>query len=72
MLQLGPDALDNPGGAEWEGHVCFPMIVGDAAVGVLGVRRASDEGRDDQRRLMGAIATTLAISARNVQLLREI
>ena len=72
VLQLGPDALDNPGGAEWEGHVCFPMIVGDAAVGVLGVRRASDEGRDDQRRLMGAIATTLAISARNVQLLREI
>ena len=71
VLQLGPDAFDEPEGAEWEGHVCFPMLVGAAAVGVLGVRTAHDT-RGDQRRLMAAVTTILAISARNVQLLREI
>ena len=72
VLQLGPDAFKNPEGAEWEGHVCFPLVTGDAAVGVLGVRKTTDDGRDDQRRLMPAIATVLAISARNVQLQREL
>ena len=72
VLELGPDALNDPEGAEWEGHVCFPLVAGDAGVGVLGVRRTADEARDDQRRLMAAIAPVLAISARNVQLQREI
>ena len=37
VLELGPDALNDPEGAEWEGHVCFPLVAGDAGVGVLGV-----------------------------------
>ena len=72
VLQLGPDSIECPEGAEWEGHVCFPLVAGDTGVGVLGVRRAGDDALDDQRRLMAAIATVLAISARNVQLLQEI
>ena len=73
VLQLGPEALSDPEGAEWEGHVCFPLIVGETAVGVLGVRKSADEvGRGDWRRVMASVAALLAVSARNVQLLNEI
>ena len=72
VRQLGPDALENAAGVEWEGHVCFPLVVGDTGVGVLGVRKTADEALDDRLRLMPAIATLLAVSARNLQLQREL
>ena len=73
VLQLGPEALSDPEGAEWEGHVCFPLIVGETAVGVLGVRKSVDEThRTEWRRAMASVAALLAISARNVLLLDEI
>jgi diguanylate cyclase (GGDEF)-like protein len=74
VLQLGAEALTGAEGAEWEGHVCFPLIVGDTALGVLGVRRTAEADGDgeDWRRLMASAAEMIAIGARNVQLIHEI
>ena len=73
VLQLGSEALDSPEGAEWEGHVCYPLIVGETAVGVLGVRQPPEEvDGGDWRRVIASVAALLAISARNVHLLNEI
>ena len=49
------------------------MIVGDTAVGILGVRKSADEvHRTHWRRAMASVAALLAISARNVLLIGEI
>jgi diguanylate cyclase (GGDEF)-like protein len=73
VLQLGSEVLGSPEGAEWEGHVCYPLIVGDTAVGVLGVRQpAGDTDGGNWRPVMASVAAVLAISVRNVQLLNEI
>ena len=66
VLQLGPEALSDPEDAEWEGHVCFPLIVGETAVGVLGVRKNSDEvGRGDWRRAPGDLGQERDASQRD-------
>jgi diguanylate cyclase (GGDEF)-like protein len=66
---LSPDTLQE---ARLEGHadgetVCFPMIAGGAAVGVLGVHDGSTLNRDE-RKVLGGAAALVAIAARNVQL----
>jgi diguanylate cyclase (GGDEF)-like protein len=50
--------------------LCFPMLAGGAAVGVLGIHRASTLTRDE-RKALGAAAALIAIAARNVQLFLE-
>jgi diguanylate cyclase (GGDEF)-like protein len=50
--------------------VCFPMLAGGAAVGVLGIHDASSLTRDE-RKAIGAAAAVLAIAVRNVQLFLE-
>ena len=50
--------------------VCFPMVVGDASLGVVGVRSAPALSIAD-RRAMGAAVSLLAIAIRNVQLLTQ-
>jgi diguanylate cyclase (GGDEF)-like protein len=74
VLQLGAEALTGAEGAEWEGYVCFPLIVGDTALGVLGVRRTAEADGDGEawRRLMASAAEIIAIATRNVQLIREL
>jgi diguanylate cyclase (GGDEF)-like protein len=72
VLQLGDEALSESEGTEWEGHVCFPLIVGETALGVLGVRRGADDSSANWRRLTASAAELVALAARNVQLLREI
>lgn len=51
--------------------LCFPMLVGDNAVGVLGVRN-TPEITAAERRALGAAAALLAISIRNGQLLEQV
>lgn len=50
--------------------VCFPLRVGDATIGVLGIHDAGDLTIDD-RRTMGAAAAMIAVALRNVQVLGE-
>jgi len=64
-----------PGDAHAEGivvgdDVCFPMVVGDAALGVVGVRHPTPLSLAD-RRAIGAAVALLAIAIRNVQLLTQ-
>ena len=47
--------------------VCFPMLAGGTAVGVLGIRDEPTLTRDE-RRALGAAASLVAIAVRNVQL----
>src|SRR5262249_47778609 len=50
--------------------VCFPMVVGDASLGVVGVRNFPPMSVADRRGL-GAAVSLLAIAIRNVQLLTQ-
>src|SRR3989442_688250 len=52
-------------------EVCFPMLVGGAPVGVLGVSASPPLG-DEQRRSLQAAAALLAVSIKNAELFREI
>jgi diguanylate cyclase (GGDEF)-like protein len=51
-------------------EICFPMVVGDTTVGVMGVRNVPPLAAGT-RRAIGAAAALIAISMRNVQLLTE-
>ena len=78
MLEaIAADALAAPaqGDAHAEGiliggDVCFPMVAGDASLGVVGVRNAPPLSVADRRGL-GAAVALLAIANRNVQLLTQ-
>jgi diguanylate cyclase (GGDEF)-like protein len=50
--------------------VCFPMVVGNASLGVVGVRNVPLMLNAD-RRALGAAVSLLAIAIRNVQLLTQ-
>jgi diguanylate cyclase (GGDEF)-like protein len=52
------------------GTICYPMIAGGAAVGVLGIHNGSTLTLDD-RKVLGGAAALIAIAARNVQLFLE-
>jgi diguanylate cyclase (GGDEF)-like protein len=66
-----PDALADTGlGLRADRDVCFPMIVGDAVIGVVGVRDEPPLAPQEARGLAAA-AAVLAISIRNGQLLAQ-
>jgi diguanylate cyclase (GGDEF)-like protein len=50
----------------------FPLIVGGAAMGVLGVRPEGGLLAADRRRIIEAAAALLAVSIKNTQLFREV
>jgi diguanylate cyclase (GGDEF)-like protein len=50
--------------------LCFPMMVGDIAVGVVGIRHGAMVA-DSERHAMSAAAALLAIAIRNNQLIAE-
>jgi diguanylate cyclase (GGDEF)-like protein len=77
LESIASEALSVPanGDAQAEGipvsdDVCFPMVVGDASLGVVGVRNAPAMSIAD-RRALGAAVSLLAIAIRNVQLLTQ-
>jgi diguanylate cyclase (GGDEF)-like protein len=77
LESIAAEALSAPanGDAQAEGilvadDVCFPMVVGDASLGVVGVRNVPAMSIADRRGL-GAAVALLAIAIRNVQLLTQ-
>ena len=54
-----------------DSSVCFPLVVGNTAVGVLGVRQTSEVLDARARRALGVAASLLSITVRNVHLLVE-
>lgn len=71
-LAQDAQALQRPEGSERDGHVCFPMVVGDRAVGVMGVAVGDAGLGSGRRRMLAAAAALLAIAVRNVQLFAEV
>jgi diguanylate cyclase (GGDEF)-like protein len=69
-LSLPASSDANAEGLAIGDDVCFPMVVGDASLGVVGVRNAPALSMAD-RRAMGAAVSLLAIAIRNVQLLTQ-
>jgi diguanylate cyclase (GGDEF)-like protein len=74
---IAAEALASPNRADDGGdgllindEVCFPMIVGQTAVGVVGVRNVPVVS-ESERKSLGAAVALLAISIRNVQLLMQ-
>ena len=77
LESIANEALSAPasGDAQAEGipvaaDVCFPMVVGDASLGVVGVRNVPPMSMAD-RRALGAAVSLLAMAMRNVQLLTQ-
>jgi len=77
LESIAAEALSAPanGDAQAEGilvadDVCFPMVVGDASLGVVGMRNVPPMSVADRRGL-GAAVSLLAIATRNVQLLTQ-
>jgi len=68
LVQAGVEA-DGPGVLVSE-NLCFPLVVGDAAVGVLGVQNVPPV-TGDERRALGAVVALIAIAIRNMQRLVE-
>jgi diguanylate cyclase (GGDEF)-like protein len=77
LESIAAESLSAPanGDAQAEGilvadDVCFPMVVGDASLGVVGVRNVPPMSIAERRGL-GAAVSLLAIAIRNVQLLTQ-
>ncbi len=65
------DRIDSWAHAE-DGHLCFPMVVGGHAVGVLGVRADARDLPSGARHRLTAAAALLAIAVKNVDLVHDI
>jgi diguanylate cyclase (GGDEF)-like protein len=77
MEAAATKAMGHPGRVDPRGEgidagedVCFPMVVGETTVGVMGIRNAPAL-TPGQRRALAAAAALVAIALRNVQLLAE-
>ena len=76
--RLATEALSvlrrSPGAAPLtvDGHVCFPLVAGERQIGVLGLASFPDREDAGMRRLMHAVATLVAVGAKNVEQVREI
>ena len=68
LVQAGVDT-EGPGVLVSE-NLCFPLVVGDTAVGVFGVQNTPPVTADE-RRALGAVVALIAIAIRNMQLLVE-
>lgn len=66
---LAAKGIERPGEGRTEG---FPLIVGGAALGVLGVRTEEGPMTPDRRRILEAAAALLAVTVKNAQLFREL
>ena len=55
-----------------ERHTCFALAAGDRQIGVMGVAALPGRESEGAGRLMPAVATLVAIGARNVEQVREI
>lgn len=64
-------ATEPGGGTPSDGVICFPLIVGDSAVGVLGVVVDADTIPAHRWQVLAAAAALLAIAVGNAQLFRE-
>lgn len=67
---MKPGVAESKGGALVEGYCCYPMIVGETVVGVIGVRNAPPMPPSEQNAVCAAVAL-LAIAIRNGQLLAQ-
>ena len=69
-LAASADSTIDGKGLPVDDDLCFPMIVGDMAVGVVGVRNGAVVS-DSEQHAMSAAAALLAIAIRNNQLIAE-
>lgn len=69
-LSGGPLSESHVEGISSGDAVCFPMLAGGVAVGIVGIHDGTGLARDD-RKALGAATALIAIALRNVQLFRE-
>jgi diguanylate cyclase (GGDEF)-like protein len=64
------DGTDQAAGVIVDNEICFPMVIGSATVGVVGVRNAPNVSASE-RHALSAATSLLAIAIRNSQLLAQ-
>ena len=72
VLELDTNGHGTLEGTEREGYVCFPLIVGDASVGVVGVAAGPDPVDSGWRLGTATAVALIAIAVRNIQLIQEL
>lgn len=64
-------ALDPVAGTEVDGHLCFPLTIGDHGFGVVGAP-SPRRGTQELRHRLASVLAVLGVSVHNVQLLTQI
>jgi diguanylate cyclase (GGDEF)-like protein len=72
QLLAGPSSEKTPTHLTQPRAIGFPLVVGGAAMGVLGVKPTDGVLQPDRRRIIEAAAALLAVSIKNAQLFHEI
>jgi diguanylate cyclase (GGDEF)-like protein len=70
VLKASPERFESPEGLEQGGFLCYVITIGGQAAGVIGLAPAGVA--PEVRRTIGAAATLLGITLRNVQLFAEV
>jgi diguanylate cyclase (GGDEF)-like protein len=70
VMEIDPGVRQDQDGLELEGHVCFPMMAGGAAVGAAGFAKTASL-TDSQRGILAAACALLGVSIKNAQLFRD-
>lgn len=72
LLSVGEQEDTHGEGVAIESFLCFPLVVGSTAIGVLGIRQSGGDALEaSARRVLGVAASLLSIAIRNVHLLLE-
>jgi diguanylate cyclase (GGDEF)-like protein len=72
LLASTPERAPGQQPQKTDSAIGFPLMVGGAAIGVLGVRPKNGLLPADRRRVIEAAASLLAVSVKNAQLFREV
>ncbi len=72
LAQLAERLVKHGTVIDGSGTIGFPLVVGGAPVGVLGLRPERGQLALDRRRIIEAAAALLAVSVKNVQLFSEV
>jgi diguanylate cyclase (GGDEF)-like protein len=72
LSQLAEQLVKQGSMPDASGTLGFPLVVGGAPVGVLGIRTENGQLALDRRRIVEAAAALLAVSVKNAQLFHEV
>ncbi len=72
VLSARIETLERAEGITCDRHVCFPLVVGETPLGVLGLRQPGSDVDGGERQILAAAAALTALAWRKLQLIAEV